>query len=49
MGAADNLILRFAASKAIASPNFSDMQAYQLLNVGTSPASTRPTTAARCQ
>lgn len=29
---ADNLILRFAASKAIARPNFSDMQAYQILN-----------------
>jgi TonB-dependent receptor len=29
---ADNLILRFAASKAIARPNFSDMQAYQVLN-----------------
>ena len=31
---ADNLILRFAASKAIARPNFSDMQAYQILNAG---------------
>jgi len=30
--AADNLILRFAASKAIARPAFSDMQAYQILN-----------------
>ena len=30
--AADNLILRFAASKAIARPAFSDMQAYQVLN-----------------
>lgn len=29
---ADNLILRFAASKAIARPNFSDMQAYQILS-----------------
>ncbi len=29
---ASNLILRFAASKAIARPNFSDMQAYQVLN-----------------
>ena len=28
----ENLILRFAASKAIARPNFSDMQAYQVLN-----------------
>jgi iron complex outermembrane recepter protein len=30
---ADNLILRFAASKAIARPAFSDMQAYQVLSV----------------
>ncbi|MGO4777352.1 TonB-dependent receptor, partial [Lysobacter sp. 2RAB21] len=29
---ADNLIMRFAASKAIARANFSDMQAYQVLN-----------------
>ena len=29
---ADNLIVRFAASKAIARPAFSDMQAYQILN-----------------
>ena len=29
---APNLITRFAASKAIARPNFSDMQAYQVLN-----------------
>ena len=29
---APNLIARFAASKAIARPNFSDMQAYQVLN-----------------
>ncbi|MGY1410540.1 TonB-dependent receptor [Luteimonas sp. A611] len=29
---APDLIARFAASKAIARPNFSDMQAYQLLN-----------------
>jgi iron complex outermembrane receptor protein len=28
----DNVILRFAASKAIARPAFSDMQAYQILN-----------------
>ncbi|KAF1721864.1 TonB-dependent receptor [Pseudoxanthomonas wuyuanensis] len=28
----DNVILRFAASKAIARPAFSDMQAYQVLN-----------------
>ncbi len=31
---ADNLLMRFAASKAIARPAFSDMQAYQLLTVG---------------
>ena len=30
---ADNLLLRFAASKAIARPAFSDMQAYQQLSV----------------
>ncbi|HSX64497.1 MAG TPA: TonB-dependent receptor, partial [Pseudoxanthomonas sp.] len=30
----DNLIVRFAASQAIARPNFSDMQAYQVLNAG---------------
>lgn len=30
---AENWIVRFAASKAIARPNFSDMQAYQQLNV----------------
>ncbi len=34
---ADNLILRFAASKAIARPNFSDMQAYQVLSASTKP------------
>ncbi|KAF1692952.1 TonB-dependent receptor [Pseudoxanthomonas jiangsuensis] len=34
---ADNLVMRFAASKAIARPNFSDMQAYQQLNAGTKP------------
>ncbi|MCR6663711.1 MAG: TonB-dependent receptor [Luteimonas sp.] len=33
----ENLIMRFAASKAIARPNFSDMQAYQLLTAGTKP------------
>ena len=33
----ENLILRFAASKAIARPNFSDMQAYQQLNAATRP------------
>ncbi|MEZ0472828.1 TonB-dependent receptor [Luteimonas salinilitoris] len=32
--ATDNLILRFAASKAIARPAFSDMQAYQVLSAG---------------
>jgi iron complex outermembrane receptor protein len=30
----DNLIVRFAASKAIARPAFSDMQAYQVLSAG---------------
>ena len=39
---ADNLLLRFAASKAIARPNFSDMQAYQLLSAGTKPGITPP-------
>ena len=34
---AENWVMRFAASKAIARPNFSDMQAYQMLNVGTRP------------
>ena len=34
---ADNLVMRFAASKAIARPNFSDMQAYQQLGAGTKP------------
>ncbi len=34
---ADNLLLRFAASKAIARPNFSDMQAYQELRAATKP------------
>src|SRR5690606_16360002 len=34
---APNLIARFAASKAIARPNFSDMQAYQQLGAGTRP------------
>ncbi|WP_051414062.1 TonB-dependent receptor [Pseudoxanthomonas suwonensis] len=32
--AVENLIFRFAASRAIARPNFSDMQAYQELQVG---------------
>lgn len=40
---ADNLILRFAASKAIARPNFSDMQAYQVLNVDVRDGVTPPT------
>lgn len=31
----DNLIVRFAASQAIARPAFSDMQAYQVLSAGT--------------
>ncbi|HEX7804508.1 MAG TPA: TonB-dependent receptor [Pseudoxanthomonas sp.] len=39
---ADNLILRFAASKAIARPNFSDMQAYQVLNVDVRDGVTPP-------
>lgn len=34
---APNLLMRFAASKAIARPNFSDMQAYQQLEVSTRP------------
>ena len=33
----ENLVLRFAASKAIARPNFSDMQAYQQLGASTRP------------
>src|SRR5690606_25041495 len=37
-----NLVMRFAASKAIARPNFSDMQAYQMLGVGTKPGITPP-------
>lgn len=39
---ADNLILRFAASKAIARPDFGDMQAYQVLTVGTRDGVTEP-------
>lgn len=39
---AENLILRFAASKAIARPNFSDMQAYQLLNASVESGYTPP-------
>ena len=37
-----NLIVRFAASKAIARPNFSDMQAYQILNAGAKSGITPP-------
>lgn len=40
---ADNLILRFAASKAIARPAFSDMQAYQVLNADVKDGITPPT------
>jgi len=40
--AADNLIMRLAASKAIARPNFSDMQAYQLLTAEPRPGITPP-------
>ncbi|MFC3550523.1 TonB-dependent receptor [Lysobacter cavernae] len=40
--AIDNVILRFAASKAIARPDFGDMQAYQILNVSTKPGITPP-------
>ncbi|MGH8080475.1 MAG: TonB-dependent receptor [Lysobacter sp.] len=39
---ADNLIMRFAASKAIARPNFSDMQAYQVLNADPKPGVEQP-------
>jgi iron complex outermembrane receptor protein len=39
----DDLILRFAASKAIARPNFSDMQAYQVLNADVRDGVTPPT------
>jgi TonB-dependent receptor len=38
----DNVILRFAASKAIARPAFSDMQAYQVLNADVEPGYTPP-------
>jgi TonB-dependent receptor len=38
----DNLILRFAASKAIARPAFSDMQAYQVLSADTKDGVTPP-------
>jgi len=39
---ADHLIMRLAASKAIARPNFSDMQAYQLLSAAPRPGITPP-------
>ncbi|MBN8260690.1 MAG: TonB-dependent receptor [Xanthomonadales bacterium] len=38
-----NLVMRFAASKAIARPNFSDMQAYQVLNANVKSGITPPT------
>ncbi|MBP8098429.1 MAG: TonB-dependent receptor, partial [Arenimonas sp.] len=38
-----NLVVRFAASKAIARPNFSDMQAYQVLNASVKAGVTPPT------
>src|SRR5690606_36522512 len=38
----DNVILRFAASKAIARPDFGDMQAYQVLTVGTREGVNQP-------
>lgn len=38
----DNLILRFAASKAIARPAFSDMQAYQVLSAAVESGYTPP-------
>ncbi len=38
----DNVILRFAASKAIARPDFGDMQAYQVLTAGTRDGVTQP-------
>ena len=40
----DDLIVRFAASKAIARPNFSDMQAYQILSASVRTGVTPPTT-----
>ena len=40
---ANNLILRVAASKAVARPNFGDMQAYQMLTAGTKQGVTAPT------
>ncbi|MBO9718500.1 MAG: TonB-dependent receptor [Pseudoxanthomonas sp.] len=38
-----NVIFRFAASKAIARPNFGDMQAYQVLNASMKPGIDPPT------
>lgn len=38
-----DVVLRFAASKAIARPDFGDMQAYQLLNANTRDGVTPPT------
>ncbi|MBO9715233.1 MAG: TonB-dependent receptor, partial [Pseudoxanthomonas sp.] len=38
-----DVIFRFAASKAIARPNFSDMQAYQVLNASVKTGITPPT------
>jgi TonB-dependent receptor len=40
----DDLIVRFAASKAVARPDFSDMQAYQILNADVRDGVTPPTT-----
>ena len=37
-----DLIMRFAASKAVARPNFSDMQAYQVLNAAVKSGITPP-------
>lgn len=39
---ASDLIMRFAASKAIARPNFSDMQAYEVLGAATKSGITPP-------
>ena len=41
---AENWVARFAASKAIARPNFSDMQAYQVLSASAKSGITPPTT-----
>ena len=40
----NDVIVRFAASKAIARPNFSDMQAYQILSAAVRTGVTPPTT-----